>query len=1041
MDERRLADIRAGTPGAQRSGGSGYLVGRRLVLTCRHVIEDERGQAWPRLTVRLGHPRDGILPPVPATVAWTHPDPRVDAALLQIDDAPSFSAGLVRWGWFAGTSAVRYEGLGYPQFADYDSGRGVEQLNGTLAPLGAGPDGALLLDQKTAPEPRLRAWPGVSGAAVFSENLLTAVVIRDDQDFGNRRLHAVPVDALMGEPGFTRLIAQDTGTAPVLETVELSEFLESPDSSPGPQTPGSLLAASAEAMDFTGRSEELAQMETWRDNGDRLFSVMLITGEGGQGKTRLAHEFAARSRQAGWAGGFLRTVRSADTTGDSERMRNLAEGMREASRPLLLSVDYAETKYEEIAALADALERRPPTQPMRLLLLSRSAGAWWDDLLAEVLGPDAAERLVLTALTEGTADRRSAYATAVSGLARYLAALFSDMQPSNRSWSDLAADLASHPPALDDPQLGNVLSLQIKALTSLLAAAADQAPGSMDDERSLITHEWRYLRRAAARHGLFRPGILSDRADDMERKVEGWRALERAVAGLILLGPCHEGRARDISALASERRSQDVGSWLTALYPATDENGTGAIQPDRLAELLLGPILIGQPYLLDQICALAETPDDAQQVLFTLVRTADHQNFVYVNDQIVEIPAARPVPFASAALNLAAAIPHAQVLRKGLLRLGERNPRVCRDTLLAALDELPRFSLSGAERNAALTAESVAIFRTITNADPDFYLPDLGTLLSLLGNRLEALGRHDDALALAREAVGVYRELVQSVNRRPKVRVEDVVNLAGLAMSLSNLGLRVADADEALALTSEAARYFRQLAGIRWLVELEPQLIGGLAASLGNCASKLSGAGRYDEALALARETRDIFQRLAEDDPGNLPDLAKTWQSIGAILAGAERHAEAVTPAGKAVDIFRQLAEANPDVYLPDFAASLNNLAGVLAGAGRQDDALVPAREAVDIYRRLAESNPDRYQPDLDNALANLIASIAGPNPSPEREAALREYLLARGENGRAALRALSLFQEWGLRIGNIQTGPDGADEPGAGEATGPVPA
>ena len=1037
MDERRLADIRAGTPDAQRSGGSGYLIGNRLVLTCRHAIEDERGQAWPRLTVRLGHPRDGILPPVPATVAWTHLDPRVDAALLQIDDAPSFSTGLVRWGWFAGTSPVPYIGLGYPQFADYDSGRGVEELKGTLAPLSAGPDGTLLLDQETAPEPRLRAWPGVSGAAVFSENLLTAVVIRDDEDFGNRRLHAVPVSALTGEPGFIRLIAQDTGTTPILETVELSEFLESGDSPPGPQTPGSLLAASAAAMDFTGRSEELARMEAWRDNEDRRFSVLLITGEGGQGKTRLAHEFAARSQQARWAGGFLRTVRPGDTTGNDERMRILAERTRGASRPLLLTVDYAETRYKEIAVLADALERRPPTRPVRLLLLSRSAGAWWDDLLAEVLGPDAAERLVLTALTEGTADRRSAYATAVSGLVRYLAALFSDMQPSNRSWSDLAAELASQPPALDDPQLGNALSLQIKALTSLLAAAADQPPGSMDDERTLIDHEWRYLRRAAARHGLFRPGILSDRADDMERKVEGWRALERAVAGLILLGPCHEGRARDISALASERRSQDVGSWLTALYPATDENSIGTIQPDRLAELLLGPILIGQPYLLDQICALAETPDDAQQVLFTLVRTAHHRDFAYVNDQTVEIPASRPLLFASAALNLAATIPHAQVLRKGLLRLGERNPRVCRDILLAALGELPRFSLSGAERNAALTAESVEIFRTITDADPDFYLPDLGSLLGLLGNRMKALGRHDEALALAHEAVDVYQELVQSVNRRPNVRAEDVVNLAGLAMSLSNLGLRVADADEALALTSKAAKYFRQLAGIRWLVELEPQLIGGLAKSLGNCATKLAGAGRHDEALALAGETRDIFQHLAEDDPSNLPNLAKTWQNIGGILAGAERHTEAVNPTRKAVDIYRQLAESNPDVYLPAFAASLNNLAGVLAGGGRQDEALVPAREAVDIYRQLAESIPDRYRPDLDKALANLIASIAGPNPSAEREAALREYLLARGENGRAALRVISLFQEWGLHIGNIQTGPDGNDEPGAHGATG----
>ena len=33
--------------------------------------------------------------------------------------------------------------------------------------------------------------------------------------------------------------------------------------------------------------------------------MMLVSGEGGQGKTRLARQFAAQTRQAGWAAGFL----------------------------------------------------------------------------------------------------------------------------------------------------------------------------------------------------------------------------------------------------------------------------------------------------------------------------------------------------------------------------------------------------------------------------------------------------------------------------------------------------------------------------------------------------------------------------------------------------------------------------------------------------------------------------------------------------------------------------------------------------------------
>ena len=159
MDRRRLADVRAGTAGQQHSGGSGYLVGHRLVLTCRHVVADGQGRPWPRLEVWLGHPGDGARRRVAATVAWTHPDR--DAALLRIEGEPFTGGSLVPWGWFVGSDPVRYAGLGYPEFADYESGRGVEQLGGMLPPLGVGVDGGFVLDQESAPEAAAgQAWPG-----------------------------------------------------------------------------------------------------------------------------------------------------------------------------------------------------------------------------------------------------------------------------------------------------------------------------------------------------------------------------------------------------------------------------------------------------------------------------------------------------------------------------------------------------------------------------------------------------------------------------------------------------------------------------------------------------------------------------------------------------------------------------------------------------------------------------------------------------------------------------------------------------------------
>ena len=101
MDRRRLADIRAGTADRERSCGSGYVVGQRLVLTCRHVIHDDQDRPWPRLEVWLGHPADGSRRRATAVVAWVHPDHAQDAALLRIEGEPFTGTPLVRWGCFA----------------------------------------------------------------------------------------------------------------------------------------------------------------------------------------------------------------------------------------------------------------------------------------------------------------------------------------------------------------------------------------------------------------------------------------------------------------------------------------------------------------------------------------------------------------------------------------------------------------------------------------------------------------------------------------------------------------------------------------------------------------------------------------------------------------------------------------------------------------------------------------------------------------------------------------------------------------------------
>jgi hypothetical protein len=952
MDRRRLADIRAGTPAETRSGGTGYLVGKRLVLTCRHVVLDADRQPWPRVQVRLGHPGDGPQHCITAFVVWVHPDRGSDAALLKIDDAPFTARNPVRWGWFAGSMPVSYTGLGYPIFSNYESGRGVEQLDGMLPPLALGIDGAYVLNQRSAPEAAAgRAWPGMSGAAVFCHGLLAAVVTRDDLQFGNRRLYAVPAYALTADPEFARLVAEDSGSAPVLEAVELADYLQQPGNAVLPGTPGSLLAAAVEAVDFTGRQAELQKLTRWRD-GPQPFSIMLVTGEGGQGKTRLARELSANARRAGWAAGFLAAHTSGAVRDDSDYRQataRLALLVGAATRPVLLVADYAETRPEEVAALANAMLSRPPVQAVRLLLLSRTAGAWWTSF-TDVPGLDTTQRIDLTPLTDTGEVRRDAYIAAVAGLARHLAALPdapATLEP-GQSWSGLAEHLAQQSPILDDPRLGNALTLQMTALTDLLATAANEELVRLgaSEERELIRHERGYLRRAATKRRLFSPGVLSDRADDDDRVAEAWAALERALAGTILLGPCSDRLARDVGALASVGRSEDVTDWLGALYPPpSGEFIFGTVQPDRLAELLLGPILTQQTDLLGQVGVLADAVEDAYTFLFTLMRTAAHPDYGQIGEQIRDLVASRPDPFGIAAPILAATLPQADSLQNGLIRLGRQDPGAFNGIAFRAVDQLPEISVSGALFSAALTKVITGILRTLVGDSPGVYLPDLAKSLNLLGVRLTQAGQRQAALAAAQESVDTFRQLVQD---------DPGAYLPDLAMALNNLG------------------------------------------------NPLTQAGQQQAALAAAQESADTFGQLARDNPGAyLPDLATALNNLGIRLAEAGQRQAAQTAAEQAVTISRQLARDNPDAYLPDLAMALNSLGIRLAETGQRQAAQAAAQEAVTIRSQLARDNPDAYLPDLAMALSNLGIRLAEAGQRQAAQAAAQQAADTFGELAR----------------------------------------
>lgn len=130
--------------------------------------------------------------------------------------------------------------------------------------------------------------------------------------------------------------------------------------------PSAWLRPEYRIVPFAGRETELAGLTAWL-RAPRPVSAHLVTGPAGLGKTRLAQLLCQEMAGDGWTTG---TVRDNATIAD-------LTGLGALDRPLLVVVDHAETRFEEIHALAAALLARDPTAPpARLLLLNREPGEW-----------------------------------------------------------------------------------------------------------------------------------------------------------------------------------------------------------------------------------------------------------------------------------------------------------------------------------------------------------------------------------------------------------------------------------------------------------------------------------------------------------------------------------------------------------------------------------------------------------------------------------------------------------------------------------------
>ena len=140
--------------------------------------------------------------------------------------------------------------------------------------------------------------------------------------------------------------------------------------------PSRLLLARYELVPFAGRTGLVAELSGWLTAVEPT-SVRLVYGPGGQGKSRLAAEFA-RHHTEGWA---VWQARQASPTSQSPARIKFPAG----AMGLLVVVDYADRWAPShlqalIADVRALVSRLPDPLPLRVLLLARTAGFWWDAL-------------------------------------------------------------------------------------------------------------------------------------------------------------------------------------------------------------------------------------------------------------------------------------------------------------------------------------------------------------------------------------------------------------------------------------------------------------------------------------------------------------------------------------------------------------------------------------------------------------------------------------------------------------------------------------
>jgi hypothetical protein len=293
-----------------------------------------------------------------------------------------------------------------------------------------------------------------------------------------------------------------------------------------------------------------------------------MTGPGGTGKTRLASEACRRMRAQGWIAGMLRR---------GARGGSLAT-LAQVSGPLLIVVDYAETRVDQLSEVLEAIaDAEAHGAKVRLLLVARNSGDWLTRLRQQLHDPRA-EAAVWSVVTQRLRQvesdllgRAQAFREAADAFASATQTPFDDLTE----------------PDFADPAYDRLLFVHMAALGALHGNGGN-IPTRRDE---LLAH---VLEREA------RVWAETWHARDLPMVDEQVR--RRAVAVATLTPAADELAATraleaipDLAGAQAEALRLRVARWLRDLYPGP--HYLNPLEPDLLGEALVASVLVDLPEL------------------------------------------------------------------------------------------------------------------------------------------------------------------------------------------------------------------------------------------------------------------------------------------------------------------------------------------------------------------------------------------------------------------------------------------------------------